>query len=164
MFNKSEILSLIVPYAKLLHKKYNLLPSVTISQAILESDWLRHRTGNNIFNLTWHKGSDFDYEIVITHEWFDGVKSPTVYRIKKYQSYKESFCDYASIITTTKRYIPFVNAATYKEACLELNKCGYCTDPEYPKNLISIIEENRLFEYDSKDDLLIDEEMICTDC
>lgn len=104
MFKKSEIISLIVPYAEMLHKEYNLLPSVTISQAILETNWLRHKTGNNVFNLVWHKGSNFDYEIAISHEWFKGLQVPTVCRLKKYQSYKESFCDYASIITTTKIY------------------------------------------------------------
>ncbi|WBW97582.1 glycoside hydrolase family 73 protein [Oceanirhabdus sp. W0125-5] len=151
MFNKSEIISLIVPYAKILHKEYNLLPSVTLSQAILESDWLRHRTGNNVFNLIWHKGCDFDYEIAITHEWFDGVPGPTVCRLKKYNSYKDSFYDYAWIMTNTIRYIPFLNANTYKEACVQLYECGYCSDHEYPSKLISIIEENKLYEYDCVD-------------
>ena len=42
---KSEVISLLLPYAKNIQEKYSLLPSITISQAILETGWLKYCKG-----------------------------------------------------------------------------------------------------------------------
>jgi len=148
MFNKSEIISLIVPYAEMIHKKYSLLPSVIISQALLETGWLRHCKGNNIFGIKWTRTCGYDYSELQTYEWINGIKTPMICLFRKYPNYEDSFTDYARLITTAKRYLPVVKATNYKKACNELYNCGYCTDPQYPIKLISIIEENKLYQYD----------------
>lgn len=148
MFNKSEIISLLLPYAKMLYEKYNLLPSVTMAQAILETGWLRHCAGNNVFGIKWIRNSGYDFQEIHTHEWIDGVKTPKICLFRKYKDYTQSFHDYGRLLTTLKRYEPVVSAEYYESACNELYRCGYCTDPQYPKKLISIIEDNNLDHYD----------------
>jgi len=135
MLNKSKIMS-------------KLLPSVIISQAILETGWLRHCKGNNIFGIKWTRNCKFEFNEISTYEWIDGVKTPKICLFRKYKNYSESFSDYAKLITSLKRYRPVVAAPNYKVACKELYNCGYCTDPEYPVKLISIIQNNELYKYD----------------
>ncbi|MCM1991172.1 glucosaminidase domain-containing protein [Oceanirhabdus seepicola] len=156
MTNKSKIISSILPFAEMLYKKYNLLPSVIIAQAILETGWLRHCKGNNVFGIKWTRTCGYDYSELQTYEWINGIKTPMLCLFRKYQNYEESLLDYAKLITTSKRYVPVVKAANYEKACNELYKCGYCTDPNYPLKLISIIEENKLYEYDPIPNKIID--------
>ncbi len=149
MLNKSKIISKLLPHALEIQVKYKLLPSVIISQAILETGWLQHCRGNNIFGIKWTRDCGFEFNELSTYEWIDGIKTPKICLFRKYENLSESFSDYAELITSLKRYRPVVAAPNYKEACKELYKCGYCTDPEYPLKLISIIESNELYKHDS---------------
>ncbi|WBW98839.1 glycoside hydrolase family 73 protein [Oceanirhabdus sp. W0125-5] len=148
MLNKPKIIETLLPYAEEVQKKFNLLPSVCIAQAILETGWLRHCSGNNIFGIKWTRNCGYDFNEIHTYEWIDGVKTPKICLFRKYKNYSESFNDYGNLLTSLRRYDPVVSAGNYKTACNELYRGGYCTDPQYPKKLISIIEENELFKYD----------------
>jgi len=40
--DKTQIIKSLIPGALLPYEKYNILPSLTIAQAILETGWLQH--------------------------------------------------------------------------------------------------------------------------
>lgn len=146
--NKDEVIKSIVPGALATYKKYRVLPSVTIAQAILETGWLQHIRGNNVFGIKWTQGCGFDSQEINTNEWINGNKTPMVCIFRKYDSLEDSIEDHGKLLTFT-RYKDVINSNSYKEACNNLYKCGYCTDNEYAEKLINIIEGNKLYIYDS---------------
>jgi flagellum-specific peptidoglycan hydrolase FlgJ len=133
----------ILPGAKRAHAEYGVLPSLTLSQAILESNSGKSSIGNNIFGIkatsTW-KGKK---QLVWTTEYIKGVKTKVQAWFRDYDSIDESILDHAKLLTLT-RYKPVVAAKDYKEACIQVQKCGYATDPKYATKLINIIEQNKL--------------------
>lgn len=132
------------------YRIHNLLPSVTLAQAIHESNWGRSKIGNNIFGIK--AGSNWTGKIkeVETQEYVNGewVTITTVFR--DYDSIKESVQDYGKLIGESSLYARVRNATNYKDACRELQNAGYATDPEYADKLINIIESNNLTIYDNK--------------
>ncbi|MCB2291756.1 glucosaminidase domain-containing protein [Clostridium sp. CS001] len=145
--NKTQIIKTLTTGALLSYKKYNILPSVTIAQAILETGWMQHVKGNNIFGIKWTTGCGYEFQELNTHEWINGVKTPMVCKFRKYDSLDDSILDHGKLLSLN-RYKDVINSKDYKDACQNLYSCGYCTDYEYPQKLISIIEENKLYLYD----------------
>jgi flagellum-specific peptidoglycan hydrolase FlgJ len=147
----------ILPGAKRAHAEYGVLPSLTLSQAILESNSGKSSIGNNIFGIkataTW-KGKK---QLVWTTEYIKGVKTKVQAWFRDYDSIDESILDHAKLLTLT-RYKPVVASKDYKEACIQVQKCGYATDPKYATKLISIIEQNKLNLHDVE---LTEEQLLC---
>lgn len=150
--DKEKIIKQLLPGALLAFKQYGVLPSVTIAQAILETGWLRFVKGNNIFGIKWTKGCGFEVQEFLTNEWIDGVKVSMMAKFRKYNSIEESILDYGNFLNGT-RYRGVLSSSGYKEACVNLYKCGYSTDIEYASKLIKLIQENKLYVYDLKDNI-----------
>jgi hypothetical protein len=146
--NKSQIIKSLIPGSLLSYEKYNILPSLTIAQAILETGWLQHVKGNNIFGIKWTKDCGYEVQELNTHEFINGVKTPMVCKFRKYNSLEDSLLDHGKLLSFS-RYKSVITSKEYKEACQNVYTSGYCTDHEYPKKLISIIEENKLYIYDA---------------
>jgi flagellum-specific peptidoglycan hydrolase FlgJ len=146
--NKPQIIKSLIPGALLSYERYNILPSLTIAQAILETGWLQHVKGNNIFGIKWTAGCGYEVQEINTHEWINGVKTPMVCNFRKYDSLEDSLLDHGKLLNFS-RYKSVITSKDYKEACQNVYASGYCTDHEYPKKLIAIIEENKLYIYDA---------------
>lgn len=146
--NKPQIIKSLIPGALLSYEKYNILPSLTLAQAILETGWLQHVKGNNIFGIKWTKGCGYEVQELYTHEFINGVKTPMVCKFRKYNSLEDSLLDHGKLLSFS-RYKSVITSKDYKEACQNVYTSGYCTDHEYPKKLIAIIEENKLYIYDA---------------
>lgn len=146
--NKTQIIKSLIPGALLSYEKYNILPSLTIAQAILETGWLQHVKGNNIFGIKWTNGCGYEVQELNTHEWINGVKTPMVCKFRKYDSLADSILDHGKLLNFS-RYKSVITSIGYKEACQNVYNSGYCTDAEYPKKLMAIIEENKLYIYDA---------------
>ena len=69
-------------------------------------------------------------------------------KFRAYDSFNESIEDHAKLLGTASRYKKVVQAKDYIEACYEVWKAGYATDPNYPNKLINIIEQYELQQYD----------------
>lgn len=69
-----------------------------------------------------------------------------------YGSFNESIEDHSKLLSYD-RYKPVRGCSDYREACRKVYECGYATDPEYPEKLIRIIEENKLYEFDTSQDM-----------
>lgn len=134
------------------YKRYNILPSITIAQAILESSWGKSDLSTKYKNLFGIKSSDFfkDKVTMPTFEYIDGQKIKIEASFRAYDNFEESIIDHNILIGTANRYEKVRKAKNYKEAAMALYKCGYATDPNYPQKLIEIIEQYKLYEYDVK--------------
>ena len=84
-----------------------------------------------------------------TKEYENVVEKSVLDPFKKYDSKKDSFKDYARLISTADRYKKVLEAKDYKEAITLIKACGYATDPNYASKVIEIIENYNLTELDS---------------
>lgn len=126
----------------------NLLPSVSIAQAILESGWGKSKLaieGKNLFGI---KGAYEGKWITLnTREYINNKWITIQANFRKYPSFYESVLDHDKLINNS-RYKNVKLSKDYKTQCKQLQVCGYATDPNYANLLIQIIEENNLTKYD----------------
>lgn len=137
-------------------QKLNILPSVTIAQAILESNWGKSSLAVEVNNL---------FGIKTSKDWTGGVYTKTtkeqkptgeVYTItadfRKYGSYLESIKDHDKFFVSTpwrrENYRKVLESKNYKTQALALRECGYATDLNYGTKLIQLIERLGLQQYD----------------
>ena len=134
----------------------NILPSVTIAQAILESNWGKSTLAvkaNNLFGIKASKDwSGQVFNIDTKEQKADG----TVYTIKadfrKYNSWLDSVKDHDKFFISTNwrkyNYKRVLEAKTYQEQAKALQECGYATDKKYADKLITLIEKHNLNRFD----------------
>lgn len=144
---KQEFINLVVPGAVEAYKKYNILPSLTLAQACLESNWGNSAPGNMLFGIKWTKDCGFGWQLLWTKEYINGKWERVRAKFRKYNSYAESIADHAHLLLKP-RYAKVLTAKDYKEACTEIWKAGYATDPDYVDKLIRLIEDYNLNKWD----------------
>jgi flagellum-specific peptidoglycan hydrolase FlgJ len=149
---RSDFLKQVAEYAKADYQRSKVLPSLTISQAILESGWGNSglaKKSNNLFGIkagkSW-KGAKRSYP---TKEFVGGKWITIDAFFREYPTFEGSVKDHNSLLQN-KRYAKVLTAKDYKEACHEVWKAGYATDPNYPALLIRIIEKLKLYVYDEE--------------
>ena len=139
------------------YKSYGILPSITISQAILESGWGESTLSseyNNLFGIKadsrW-SGRSVEIE---TKENYDDV---IVGAFRAYDSFKSSIKDHGKFLYENDRYANsgLFEGRTYKEQAQALENAGYSTSKDeegnliYADKLIRVIQENNLMFYDT---------------
>jgi flagellar protein FlgJ len=117
-----------------------------LGQAALESGWgtreIRGDDGtpsHNLFGIKAGAGWTGKVVQVLTTEYQDGVARKVVQPFRAYDSYRESFDDYARLISQNQRYQDVMAAPSPEAAALQLQDAGYATDPDYASKLISIM-------------------------
>ena len=130
------------------YKKYHVLPSLTIAQAILESGWGDSAIGNNLFGIK--AGSDWTgkTQTVGTSEYGSRGYYHINDTFRDYDSISDSIEDHAKLLTNS-RYDSVRAATDYKTACREVQKDGYATAPSYADSLIKLIEQYNLNQWDN---------------
>ncbi|WPW66253.1 Exo-glucosaminidase LytG [Lactiplantibacillus plantarum] len=131
--------------------KYQVLPSVTAAQAILESGWGQSQLateGNNLFGI---KGSYQGQSIYFpTQEW-NGSQYITIQdAFRKYPNWSASVEDHGAFLVVNPRYSNLIGVTDYRRVASLLQQDGYATAPTYASSLISIIEYNKLHEWDQE--------------
>ena len=131
--------------------KYQVLPSVTAAQAILESGWGQSQLatqGNNLFGI---KGSYQGQSIYFpTQEW-NGSQYITIQdAFRKYPNWSASVEDHGAFLVENPRYSNLIGVTDYRRVTSLLQQDGYATAPTYASSLISIIEYNKLHEWDQE--------------
>ncbi|MDH3355410.1 MAG: flagellar assembly peptidoglycan hydrolase FlgJ, partial [Chromatiales bacterium] len=122
-------------------------PKAVLAQAALETGWgrsvIRDEDGRNSFNLfNIKKGSGWDGNSIMKNslEFSDGVASQERSAFRSYDSYQESFNDYAQFLKVNPRYAKALEKGTDAESYIkELQQAGYATDPEYAAKIESIM-------------------------
>lgn len=136
-------------------KKLNVLPSVTIAQAILESGWGRSELAKNAHNLFGIKASKDWKGKTYAKKTKEQKPTGEVYEIvadfRAYDNIAESILDHDAFFVSTewrrKNYGPVLNAKNYKDQAKALQSCGYATALDYGKQLIGLIERLGLQQY-----------------
>jgi flagellar protein FlgJ len=121
-----------------------------LGQAALESGWgkreIKGRDGTNSHNLFGIKaGSDWKGKVVeaTTTEYVNGKAQAKVERFRAYDSYADSFKDYAKLLASNPRYEKVLASAGDASSFAQgLQKAGYATDPNYATKLTSIIKRS----------------------
>lgn len=120
--------------------------SITLAQGLLESGAGKSRLateGNNHFGIKCHNwtGKKMYYDDDRKNECF-----------RKYPSADDSFRDHSDFLRYKDRYkfLFDLDPTDYRGWAYGLKKAGYATDPSYPQKLIKLIEDYRLYEYDTK--------------
>lgn len=121
--------------------------SITLAQGMLESGNGRSQLAvkaNNHFGIKCHNGWTGGR---VYHD--DDAKGEC---FRKYSHVRESFRDHSDFLRYRDRYkfLFDLNPTDYKGWAYGLKKAGYATDPSYPSKLIKLIEDYRLYQYDTK--------------
>ena len=122
--------------------------SYMLGQAGHETGWgkseIRGDNGSNSFNLFGIKaGGSWNGKVaeITTTEYIDGIPRKVKAKFRAYDSYEESFRDYARLISENPRYAKAMqstgSAMAYASA---LQKAGYATDPLYASKLSRAIQ------------------------
>lgn len=137
------------------YKNYKILPSITIAQAILESNWGESKLSadyNNLFGIKANPSWKGESILIDTKEYYNqSIKD----KFRVYKTKDESLIDHAKFLSENKRYKNVFEKKTYIEQAEELQKAGYSTvmDKEgnytYKKLLVQIIQQYNLQLIDS---------------
>lgn len=129
--------------------------SVTIAQAILESDWgksLLSKKGNNFFGIKAISGPGPAGVISMnTWEVLNGSNVVIKDAFKAYNNIYESILDHGRFLRDNARYAPaFKFPDNPQEFARRIHAAGYATDPAYSTKLINLMNKFNLYQYDLK--------------
>ena len=133
------------PIAVLEMIEYKIPASITLAQGILESGNGRSQLAlksKNHFGIKCHRGWKGQR---VYHD--DDEKGEC---FRKYRYVQTSYKDHSKFLSGRKRYASLfkLRKTDYKGWARGLKKAGYATDKKYPKKLIRIIENYKLYEFD----------------
>lgn len=131
-------------------KKFGIPASITLAQALLESDAGRSelsRTANNFFGIKHSKNDKSTAEVVFGCS--TRFKDDCGY-YAKYESAWESIRAHSELLVKKERYQGLFRyqVTDYKSWAVGLKKAGYAEDPQYAQKLINIIKYYNLSQYD----------------
>ncbi|MGB2832385.1 MAG: flagellar assembly peptidoglycan hydrolase FlgJ [Methylotenera sp.] len=120
-----------------------------LGQAALESGWgkreIKSADGTNSHNLFGIKATgQWDGKVVetMTTEYINGIKQKRIEKFRAYDSYADSFKDFAKLMQSNPRYENVVsNIHNTKAYANAMQQSGYATDPQYASKLASVIEK-----------------------
>lgn len=150
--SKQDFIQELYPQAAEIYDKYGVLPSISISQAILESGWGKSELSaksNNLFGIkadpSW-KGKKVKMN---TSEYYN-KKIMDDFRV--YDSNEDSMKDYGEFLNNNKRYKQsgVFEATQYLKQAKAIENAGYSTvqndkgEEIYAELLIGIIQEQNL--------------------
>lgn len=150
---KREFIEAIAPEAQKMQKKYHVYASITMAQAILESDWGTSKLASDYHNLFGIKGTGSNSKVLNTKEYVNGEWVTIKGRFRVYSSWAASIKDHTQLMLNgtaynNENYKAVVEAKSYQAAAKALQKAGYATDPDYAKKLINVIKTYHLYNYD----------------
>lgn len=121
--------------------------SITLAQGLLESGYGRSELAlksNNHFGIKCHNGWQGGK---VYHD--DDAKGEC---FRKYDDPEDSYRDHSDFLRYRDRYkfLFDYKVTDYKAWAYGLKKAGYATDPAYPTKLIKLIEDYKLYQYDTK--------------
>jgi flagellar protein FlgJ len=140
----------LAPHAEAASRETGIPAKFMLGQAALESGWGRREIkaadGTPSHNLFGIKAtSDWKGKTVnaVTTEYVNGVPETKVEKFRAYDSYADSFRDYANFLSSNPRYgSVLANARDASSFAQGLQRAGYATDPHYAAKLTRIINQS----------------------
>jgi peptidoglycan hydrolase FlgJ len=138
-----------IDHATVASKLTGLPANLMLGQAALETGWgkrqINGQNGEPSYNLFGIKATgNWKGKVVeaTTTEYINGVKQKRIEKFRAYDSFTESFQDFANLIKNNPRYQQVVdNVNSIEKYANAMQKAGYATDPHYAKKLASVIEK-----------------------
>ncbi len=146
MTNQEFINSLIVA-AQSGYKKYGILPSVTIAQAINESGWGKSRLAQTDYNLFGIKfPGNHDPSLKVTQgSWATDDGGYYAH----YSSTGDSVEDHGFFLKNNSRYAAAIGLKDASAQVKAIADAGYATESDYYQVTMQIVKDNNLTQYDS---------------
>jgi flagellar protein FlgJ len=141
--------NMVASHAEQVSRETGIPAHFMVGQAALESGWgkreikgLDGTPSNNLFGIkatsSW-KGKVVE---AVTTEYVNGVKQKRIEKFRAYDSYAETFKDFANLMQSNPRYSNVManldNVSNYAKA---IQQAGYATDPNYASKLISVVKK-----------------------
>lgn len=151
---RKQFIKTIAPVAQKVDKSYDLLPSITIAQACLESNYGQSQLAQKYNNLFGVKSSNkYTSAVMTTKEYTNGKWVTVKDRFQIYDSYEAAIRAHARLFQNgtdwnKDQYKDVKAAKDYKSQAKALVTDGYATDPDYATKLIDLIEQYKLNQYD----------------
>lgn len=129
-------------------KESGIPASFMLGQAGHETGWgkseIRNADGSNSFNLFGikaTKGWTGKVAEITTTEYIDGAPRKVAAKFRAYDSFEDSFRDYARLINQSPRYEQArAQTGSVEGYAAALQKAGYATDPAYARKLGGAIQ------------------------
>ncbi|MDI1299751.1 flagellar assembly peptidoglycan hydrolase FlgJ [Methylotenera sp.] len=120
-----------------------------LGQAALESGWgkreLKGADGtpsNNLFGIKASGNWDGKVVEATTTEYIHGVKQKRIEKFRAYDSYADSFKDFANMMNNNPRYNKVMaNLDSVNGYAQAMQNAGYATDPNYASKLANVIQK-----------------------
>jgi lysozyme len=148
MSTQTDFINKIKSGAQAAQKKYGVLASLTIAQAILESGWGQHAIANNLFGIKTN-GSTGPTVTVSTKEFVNGEYINTSASFRAYDTLASSVEDHGKFISENARYKNLIGCTDYIKTCQFIQQDGYATEPDYSVQLQGIIHQYNLVSFDT---------------
>ncbi|MDU0964597.1 MAG: glycoside hydrolase family 73 protein [Peptostreptococcus sp.] len=140
------------------YRKSGILPSITVAQAILESNWGRSKLTQDANNLFGIKADSSWWGASMTFSTGEYYNSKVNAKFRKYRSWKHSIEDHTDFLVKNKRYsrAGIFDKKDYKSQAQALEDAGYATTEDkngnkiYADKLIRLIERYNLYKLDDK--------------
>jgi type VI secretion system secreted protein VgrG len=144
----TAFINMALPTARAVKAKWGVPIAVTIAQSAQETGWGRKVIQNAYFGVKGH-APDGNSAKFGTTEVVNGKVIHMKAQFRAYTDYADAADDYGRLLSEKSRY---QGAFAYKNTPLkfveEIARAGYATDPNYEKDLKSIINSNHLDQYD----------------
>jgi LysM repeat protein len=151
--HKAQFIAAAVPPAQDSQRATGVPASVTIAQAILESNWgdsLLAREANNFFGIKAY-GAAANQNVYWMAAW-EVVHGKNVESFEPFRAYatpEASFADHGLFFRQNPRYWPALYLAADARAFAQaIADAGYATDPAYGAKLVTIMDQYDLYQYD----------------
>jgi hypothetical protein len=150
----SEFIAAVGEAARRSSRSTSVPASVTVAQAILESDWGRSRLArqaNNLFGIKAQGAVKGPAGVVTLPTWEHTgggdvmVQAP----FKAYFTLEQSIDDHGAFFTRNRRYAGAMSVANDAHAFARaIQDAGYATDPNYASKLIGLMDRYDLYRFD----------------
>lgn len=148
--HSQDFIQSVAPGAVAGWNKYQVLPSVTVAQAILESGWGRSYLSTSAHNLFGIKGSYNGHSVNMrTREVYGGHSVYINDNFRAYANNSESVEDHGNFLYSNRRYHNLLGDTNYVSVANKLRQDGYATDPSYARSLIKLVQTYNLNRLDS---------------
>lgn len=142
-----QFVATLLPLAESVAADLGVDPKVLLAQSALETGWGRYLiqtpdgTSHNLFNIKADSRWNGEKAQVGTVEFRDGVAQQERASFRVYDSYEQSFRDYADFLSNSPRYQQALEQAGDPYSYLNsLQQAGYATDPEYAEKISRIFD------------------------
>ena len=148
----AEFIALFGPVAQASMKETGVPASVTLAQAILETGWGGSTIGSakNLFGI---KGTGpAGTTVVSTQECYDGTYVTIKDGFRMYNNWQESIDDHAKLVSNGRYKSAWDAYQSNHDAdafARGIHNAGYATSPTYADNLISLMKQYNLYEWDT---------------